>query len=148
MIRSLASRLVVAPVLILACGSNTVDPPASDSGASCSPPVDGSAPTYSELFDLYFGPGTPGHCATAHCHANPGFNVWLCGDDEETCYGGMLQIGLIDPKHPRASTIASPTKSPLSWVNPSGDMPFDATGPLDAARDAITAWVDACAPEK
>jgi hypothetical protein len=112
----------------------------------CVPSAPGSAPTYTQLFDQYFAKGTPGHCATAGCHANPGFNVWLCGDTKDSCYAGMVKVGLIDPQHPLASRIASPTQSPLSWVNPTGDMPFDATGPQPVGRDAILAWVAACAP--
>jgi hypothetical protein len=117
------------------------DPPS----APCIAPAVGNAPTYTELFDQYFAKGRPGHCATAGCHAEPGFNEWLCGDSKDSCYAGMVQIGLINPKNPLASMIGDPTQSPLSWVNPTGNMPFDATGPFPAGRDAILAWVAACA---
>lgn len=117
------------------------DPPS----APCTAPAAGNAPTYTELFDQYFAEGRPGHCATAGCHAEPGFNEWLCGDSKDSCYAGMVQIGLINPKNPLASMIGDPTQSPLSWVNPTGNMPFDATGPFPAGRDAILAWVAACA---
>jgi hypothetical protein len=57
----------------------------------------------------------------------------------------MVQVGLINPKNPAASMLGNPTQSPLSWVNPTGNMPFDATGEFPAGRDAIVAWVAACA---
>ena len=119
--------------------------PTATAPAPCTPAA-GAAPTYTELFDQFFAKGKPGHCATAGCHSNPGFNEWLCGDTKESCYQGMVQVGLINPANPQASMIGNPTQSPLSWINPTGNMPFDATGPFPAGRDAILAWVAACAP--
>jgi hypothetical protein len=108
----------------------------------------GPAPSYTELFDTYFAPGTPGHCATAGCHADPGHNVWLCGTTRDTCYAGMLYIGLIDAHDPRRSLIANPSRSPLTWINATGGiMPLDAQGPNEAGRDAISDWVAAGAPD-
>jgi hypothetical protein len=143
-------RLVPSALVFLAfgCGATPHRELPSDSApiATCVPPADSSAPKFSELFERYFAPGTPGHCATAHCHGNPGANEWVCGDSPDTCYRGMVQVGLIDAKNPAHSAIADPKESPLIWVNPSGDMPFDATTPLPEGRDAIVAWVAACAP--
>jgi hypothetical protein len=140
-------------VLCEACGpasgaraSSGPAPPSVLEAAPCTPASDVASPTYTELFDRYFAPGQPGHCATAHCHDEPGFNVWLCGDTKESCYAGMVQVGLVNPDDPAASMIGSPTESPLSWINPSGNMPFDVTGPFPAGRDAILAWLAACAP--
>jgi hypothetical protein len=111
--------------------------------ASCSAPPAALAPTYSDLFANYFAPGTPGHCATSGCHADPGHNVWLCGS-RETCYSGMLQMDLIDPAAPERSAIIDPSRSPLTWVNAAGgNMPLDAQGPNAAARAALSAWVEA-----
>lgn len=107
-----------------------------------------AAPSYAELFDTYFAPGTPGHCATAGCHADPGHNVWLCMD-EESCYRGMIEVGLIDPAQPARSAIADPHRSPLTWVNPrGGTMPLDAQGENDAAKLAIEAFIAAGAPRE
>lgn len=101
------------------------------------------APSYAELFDSYFAPGTAGHCATAGCHADPGHNVWLCAD-ADTCYRGMLEVGLIDRRDPQHSEIADPARSPLRWINPAGgNMPLDARDDNDAGRAAIEAWVRA-----
>jgi hypothetical protein len=73
--------------------------------------------------------------------------VWLCGTTKEACYAGMVKLGLIDPAHPAQSAIADPSRSPLAWINlAGGTMPFDAQAPNPAARDAITAWVRAGAP--
>jgi len=116
-----------------------------DAGPPCVPPVDNTAPTYSELFTQFFAPGTPGHCATAGCHADPGHNEWLCGNDNASCYAGMVSIQLIDPVHGDRSMIGDPELSPLSWINPTGNMPFDATMAFPTGRDAILAWVGACA---
>ena len=104
---------------------------------------DGEAPTYAELYDSYFAPGTPGHCATAGCHADPGHNVWLCGS-RDLCYRGMVDVGLIDPDDPTRSEIADQARSPLTWFNVAGgNMPLDAQGENAAARAAIQAWVAA-----
>jgi hypothetical protein len=119
--------------------------PTNSPAAPCTPPTEGNAPTYTELFDQYFAVGKPGHCATAGCHADPGHNVWLCGTTKDSCYAGMVQIGLVNPTNPIASLIGDATKSPVAWVNPTGPMPFDAAGPFPPGRDAILAWVAACA---
>ena len=145
----------VGLVLCEACGvapgaasdpAPRTDPPPTDpSSVRCTPPSDGVAPTYTELFDQFFAKGKPGHCATGGCHANPGFNEWLCGDTKDSCYTGMVEVGLVNPTDPAASLIGNTTQSPLSWINPTGNMPFDAPGPFPAGRDAILAWVAACA---
>lgn len=129
---------MLAFCLLAACGSSDPTPPQM-------PDVDlGPALTYTELFAQYFAPGTPGHCATAGCHADPGHNVWLCGTSKDTCYTGMVNVGLINTAKPQASMIVDPTLSPLIWIDPAGgNMPLDAAGPNAAGRDAIRAWVAA-----
>lgn len=100
-------------------------------------------PTYDELFETYFAPGKPGHCATAGCHNDPGHNVWLCSN-ADTCYEGMVDVGLIDPGDPKHSEIADPARSPLTWFNPKGgNMPLDAQGENAEGRAAIEAWLAA-----
>lgn len=119
----------------LACSSSTGNSPE---------PSAQSAPTYSELYSTYFALGTPGHCAAAGCHADPGHTVWLCGSSKSDCYAGMVSVDLIDPSDPTRSLIADERRSPLVWFNPSGgNMPFDAQLGNDAARAAIAAWVAA-----
>jgi hypothetical protein len=142
---------LIALIVCGACGSDpppatptNIDPEPDAAPPDRTPPPAGSdAPTYTELYARYFAPGTPGHCATSHCHADPGFNVWLCGDSKASCYEGMVSVGLIDTENPLLSLIGNPDQSPLSWVSPTGDMPFDATGPFPEGRDAIIAWVKA-----
>jgi hypothetical protein len=120
---------------------------AADAGRAMMP--DGDAPTYAELYDTYFAKGTPGHCAMAGCHADPGHNVWLCGNDAETCYKGMTDMGLINPDHPEKSTIGDPKRSEITWINPTGGrMPLDAQGANDEAKAAIEAWLAAGAPRE
>jgi hypothetical protein len=138
-----------ALVLVLAgCGGTERQPtgPLPKNEPACTPSSDASAPSYSELYARYFAVGTPGHCAAAHCHGAPGANVWSCGDSPASCYDGMVHAGLIDVADPARSLIADPQRSPLAWVNQAGDMPFDASTPLPEGRDAILAWVAACAP--
>jgi hypothetical protein len=143
-------RLVVLALTVasVGCGATLRRDPRPDpiASAPCVPRTGASAPTYSELFASYFAAGTPGHCAAAHCHGTVGTNVWLCGDSADSCYRGMVRVGLIDAKNPTHSAIADAARSPLSWVSSSGDMPADAAGSMPEARDAIGAWVAACAP--
>ncbi len=105
----------------------------------------GPAPKYSELFESYFAPGTPGHCATVGCHADPGHTVWRCGPTPSDCYQGMVDVGLIDTATPANSWLIDARRSPLVWFNPGGgNMPFDAQNEgNEAGRDAISAWVAA-----
>jgi hypothetical protein len=130
-----------------ACGTapTTPTPPRDAAVVACTPPANSTALTYTQLFAQYLAPGTPGHCATSGCHADPGHNVWLCGTTAASCYPGMVQAGLVDPASPTASMIADPVHSPLAWVSASGNMPFDAPNPFPAGRDAVVAWVAACA---
>lgn len=126
---NLAMTLVL---FVAACGVDTAPPP----------------PTYSELYERYFAAGTPGHCATAGCHADPLHLQWLCGTTKDMCYAGMTspESGLINTAVPRLSLIANPSLSPLSWINPNGPMPNDKPGPFPEGRDAILAWIAAGAP--
>jgi hypothetical protein len=144
-------RLVplIAALLSVGCGAtpHRDAPPTSEASpaVACVPAANTQAPTYTELYTRYFAAGTPGHCSAAHCHGTVGANDWVCGDSPDSCYHGMVKVGLIDTKNPLRSSIGDPNESPLAWVNASGDMPFDAASPLPEARDAITAWVNACA---
>lgn len=133
---SFASLLFAA--VTFGCGS-AADRTTPDSGA----PVDaGPAPTYSDLFNRYFAPGTLGHCATAGCHGDPGHTVWRCGPTKDDCYEGMVTVGLIDSAQPSHSALADVHRSPLVWLNPEGgNMPLDAQAADEGAREAIVAWV-------
>jgi hypothetical protein len=139
-------KLVLRLIVLTACGGSS-NSPSPDAGALCMP--SSSAPTYTELYTRYFAPGTPGHCATSGCHGGANYNIWLCGTDKETCFRGMsTQAGLIDTSNPTASKIADPRSSPLIWIDPTnGVMPQDALGPFPEGRDAILAWVAACAQD-
>jgi hypothetical protein len=144
-------RLLALVVLVTACGGGApaapdIDAPSVvDAGPPCVPSVDSTAPTYTDLYAQFFARGTHGHCANAGCHSDPGHNVWLCGSDKDSCYAGMVSIHLIDTTHGDQSMIGNPDISPLSWISPNGNMPFDAVGAFPAGRDAILAWVGDCA---
>ena len=140
-------RLLALLIVLVACGAAACG--GADNGgpdaALCVPPPGNTAPTYTQLFTRYFAPGTPGHCANDGCH-NGNFNIWKCGFTKDSCFQGMATMaGLIDTRNPTASTIGDPRNSPLSWINPNGPMPFDTPGPFPEGRDAILAWVAACA---
>jgi hypothetical protein len=132
-------------LVLAACGSSSSSSAGPDAAAPCAPPS-GGAPTYTELFTRYFAPGTPGHCANDACH-NGNFNIWECGFTKDSCYQGMVMAGIINTttSNPTASPIGDPKLSPLRWINPNGPMPFDTPGPFPEGRDAILAWVAACA---
>jgi hypothetical protein len=137
--RQALRAVLAALVLVAACGGS--DNPAPDAGP-CMP--SNTAPTYTDLYTKYFAAGMPGHCATSGCHLDA-VNGWACGTDKDTCYTGMVGIGLIDPANPLASRIGDPQTSQLSWINVNGFMPLDAVAPFPEGRDAILAWVAACA---
>jgi len=141
--RRAAAVLVLA---LAACGgSDNMTPDASvDALTACIP----GAPslTFTQLYARYFAEGTPGHCAKSGCHSGPDFNIWNCGTNKDTCYQGMVGQALINTAMPLNSLLADPRNSPLSWINPSGPMPFDAQGSFPEGRDAIMAWIRACAP--
>jgi hypothetical protein len=114
--------------------------PATDSGTGA-PPSSGPAPTWTEIYTQYFGPGTPGHCSgTGGCHTNVrgGFK---CGTNKADCYQGLLAAGLITPANPTRSPIAADDESPLVWLG--GGMPIDDPAPNPAAAAAVKAWVAA-----
>ena len=98
MSQSLSFAVLLVGVFAFACGSSP------DAKPEAVAPLDaGPSPHYSDLFDAYFAPGTPGHCATAGCHADPGHTVWRCGPSKDDCYDGMLTVGLIEPAQPSHS---------------------------------------------
>jgi hypothetical protein len=130
--------LWIIALLVSACAT-----PLSSSEDAVAPGDADAAPSYEELFTTYFDKGTQGHCATSGCHADPGHNVWLC-TNKDACYQGMVEVGLIDTTDPTRSDIADARRSPLTWINPAGgNMPLDAQGDNEAARQAIEAWVAA-----
>jgi hypothetical protein len=139
MTRSLARFLLLLGALTEACGSAEVSP-----GRGEPSPDAAKAPTYTELFDAYFAANTPGHCATAGCHADPGHTVWRCGPTKDDCYAGMSEVGLLDSVDPTHSVIIDPHRSPITWINAAGgNMPLDAQGPNATASEALRAWVAA-----
>ena len=139
--RKILRYCLAALVVVAACGTDSSSP---DASGACVPPQNSTAPTYSDLYTRYFATGTPGHCANTECHADDR-NGWACGPNKNTCYAGMVGIGIINTADPKASTIGDPRKSPLNWVNVAGPMPQDAVMPFPEGRDAILAWVAACA---
>src|SRR3954462_11722579 len=121
----IARFLLLLATFTEACGSPTEV--STRQGEPSRP--DAEAPSYTELYDAYFAPNTPGHCATQGCHGDPGHTVWRCGPTKDECYAGMSQVGLLDSIDPTHSAIVDPHRSPLSWINSAGgNMPLDAQG--------------------
>ncbi len=116
-------------------GSTTVQP--GDSGAQDAASLPAS---WSAVYGAYFGPGTPGHCGNAGCHATTrgGF---LCGPNKDTCYQGLVNASLVSLKTPASSAIVDTSSSPLTWFG--GLMPQDNQGPNADAATALKAWVAA-----
>jgi hypothetical protein len=105
----------------------------------------GGAPTWSQIYALYMGPGTPGHCSgTGGCHttAHGGFT---CGSNESACFQGLVAAGLVTPANGSASPIGVVGQSPLVWLG--GGMPLDSAASNPAAAAAVQAWVAAGARE-
>lgn len=119
--------------------------PAPDAGpgtpTDAGPPDAAAAPTWTQIYAQYIGPGTPGHCSgTGGCHTNNrgGFK---CGTTKADCYSGMVAAGLIDTVNGTQSAIGKVGQSPLAWLG--GGMPLDNDAPNPAAAAAIQAWVAA-----
>lgn len=112
-----------------------------DAGPSNAGDASGPAPTWTQLYNQYFGPATPGHCSgTGGCHTNlrGGFR---CGTNKNECYAGLVAAGLIDTASPAQSKLVIDGESPLAWFG--GGMPIDNPAPNPAAAAAVKAWVTA-----
>jgi hypothetical protein len=116
----------------------------AEAGAAANPEASsgsGDAPTWSQIYALYIGPGTPGHCSgTGGCHttAHGGFT---CGTNKSACFQGLVSAGLVTPANGSASPIGVVGQSPLVWLR--GGMPLDSAAPNPAAGAAVQAWVAA-----
>lgn len=99
--------------------------------------------TWTALYAGYFGPGTPGHCGNAGCHAlsQSGFQ---CGPSAASCYAGLVAANLVNPSTPTTSAIADPNQSPLAWFG--GNMPRDNALANTQAAAAVSHWVMLGAP--
>jgi hypothetical protein len=101
----------------------------------------GVAPTFTQLYNTYLGPGTPGHCNNAGCHASTPRGGFLCGTTKSSCYAGLVSAGLVTPGPNAASSPLGSDQSPLAWFG--GGMPLDDPSPNDTAAAAVTAWLAA-----
>jgi hypothetical protein len=106
----------------------------------------GPAPTWTQVYGQYFGPGSVGNCASSSCHQT---NVagFQCGTTKDTCYQGLVGAGLLNTASPAKSPLISATGSPLLWFNAhTGNMPLGGA-PNAAAKAAVSAWVKAGAQD-
>jgi hypothetical protein len=111
-----------------------------DASARTLPPPKGN--TWSYLYGTYIAAAdSPGHCGKAGCHQKV-FHGFKCGNDKDTCYAGLVAVGIVNPGSPARSLLIDPIASPLYWVNPdTGIMPLDNAHPNDQAAADFTAWV-------
>jgi hypothetical protein len=99
------------------------------------------APTWTSIYDLYFGPGSVGHCNDTRCHVSSR-GRFMCGLTKDTCYKGLVASKLITPASPTRSPLTSSTVSPLSWFSSRGSMPPRGKSNPQASAD-ISAWIGA-----
>jgi hypothetical protein len=125
-------------------GPDNGDPaPLEDDLAPIKPLADGGpAPTWTQIYTRYFGPGSLGHCSDANCHLKEG-DRFMCGTTKEQCYQGLLLRDLLDLKTPAKSRLVNRLRSPLAWYGGAGKMPPDAIKVNQTAADEIDAWVHA-----
>lgn len=144
MLRQLAIGVLVSgAVAASACGAQEARPfgatsratTLNDAGLSAEDPTD-----WAYLYDHYFGPETPGHCGNADCHLEQA-GTFLCGEDKDTCYTGLIAAGLVNVDNPIASRLGNPQTSPLSWFG-LGPMPYDNPTPNEEAARAVTRWLE------
>lgn len=123
-------------------GPDTGRGPGHDAGPDA---AGAAAPTWTQIYAQYMGPGTPGHCSgTGGCHTNlrAGFK---CGTSKSECYQGLVQAGLVKPANGSQSPIGFVGQSPLVWLG--GGMPLDNASSNPAAAAAVQAWVAAGAQD-
>lgn len=121
--------------------AGTTAPDAPPDSRPDAPAEAGAALTWTQLYGLYFGPSTPGHCSgTGGCHTNlrGGFR---CGTTKAACYQGLVDAGLVTPTRAAQSPLGIPGQSPLVWLD--GSMPLDNGSPNPAAAAAVKAWLAA-----
>ena len=126
---------------LVGAGGDPGAPPPSDGGPPPPPDGAGPAPTWTQLYNGFFGPGTPGHCSGVRgCHVTirGGFN---CGQSKQECFAGLVQAGLVTPANGAQSPLGIDGASPLAWLG--GGMPLDESVPNAAAGAAVKAWVAA-----
>jgi len=98
------------------------------------PVVESEAPTWTEIYARYFGPGSEGSCGRSRaCHA-------AVMGDASSAHTWLEQRGYIAGTR---SPIASEVNSCLRWFG--GNMPPKGKPNPDAVRD-FRAWVAAGAP--
>ena len=123
-------------------GSGSGDPAA---GPDAHAEAGSAAPTWSQIYALYIGPGTPGHCSgTGGCHTTT-HGGFQCGATKSDCFQGLVAAGLVTPADGSASPIGIVGQSPLVWLG--GGMPLDSAAQNPAAAAAVQAWVGAGALE-
>jgi hypothetical protein len=144
----LPMRMILCSIaLVLAAGCGKTEDAGPDAAPDALAMCDTTLPamTYTQLYTSYFAKGTPGHCAEEDCHGEVSYNSWSCGSTKDKCFDGMANFNLIDTVNPLRSRLGSTRDSPLQWISRGGAMPADDIRQFPEGRDAILAWIAACA---
>ncbi|MFO0678876.1 MAG: hypothetical protein U0169_20275 [Polyangiaceae bacterium] len=111
-----------------------------DAGTIGPLPDGGPTPTWTQIYDRYFGPGSLGHCGDANCHREEG-DQFKCGTTKDECYQGLVNKDLILVADPRRSRLVNRVRTPLAWYGTVGQMPKNEVRVNKTAADEIDAWV-------
>ncbi len=143
--------------MIADAGAPDASGPPSDAGShdgGIDAGGDGGAPagTFSDVYDNWLGPKTPGHCSDTYCHnlsTSKGSMAsgFVCGSTKADCFAGLVKAGLVDTTTPSSSVLGTPSSTPLSWFGQGGTMPADEAMTNAAGAAAITAWINAGAKD-
>lgn len=133
-----SNKLVVYGLLAQPAPDGGTEDAAPDAGHDTGVDAHVPAPTWTKLYNDYFGHNTPGHCGNCHTGFLGGFKS---GTNKNDCYAGLVASGLVDTHAPATSRLGNPETSPLSWFG--GGMPADHAVSNPAAAAAVTAWLAA-----
>ncbi len=124
------------------------DAGAHDAGGDAGP----ASGTFSDVYENWLGPSTPGHCSDTYCHnlsTSKGSKAsgFVCGSTKTDCFNGLVKAGLVNTATPGSSVLGTPASTPLSWYGQGGGMPADEAMTNAAGAAAITAWINAGAQD-
>ncbi len=134
-------------------GAPDASAPPSDAGTHDGGSDGGpAAGTFSDVYDNWLGPNTPGHCSDTYCHklsTSKGSiaSGFICGGTKTDCFDGLVKGGLVNTMSPSSSVLGTPSSTPLSWFGQGGAMPADEAMTNAAGAAAITAWIKAGAQD-
>ena len=139
--------------MIADAGATDAGMPPSDAGAQdAGGDAGATSSTFSDVYDNWLGPNTPGHCSDTYCHnlsTSKGSKAsgFVCGSTKADCFAGLVTAGLVNTATPASSVLGTPSSTPLSWYGQGGLMPADGAMTNAAGAAAVTAWINAGAKD-